>query len=74
VRIVEDRARLDAKIVVAFEAVKLLTIRNLRSLCMVAARAFDAIAPAQGLKVIATFGLIAEPLNQSAQIYGGCHV
>ncbi len=74
VGVVEDCSCHDAKIVVTLEAVVLLTVRYLRRLFVIAARAFGTIAPAQGLKVFAAFGFIAELLNQSAEINGVCHV
>ena len=74
VRIVENRSCCDAKIVVAAKTVVLLSVRYLRGLCMDAARAFDAVTPAQSFQIFAAFRFVAELLNQGAKINGVCHV
>ena len=72
--IVEDRSRSNAKIVVALEAVVLLTVGYLRSLRMIAARALDAIPPAERFEIFAALIFIAKLFNKRAEIYGVCHV
>lgn len=66
--IVEERSDADAELVAASVAVELPAFRNPRDLVRVAARAANAVRPAQLFKVFVAAILGAEPLDQLREI------